>query len=199
MVDKRKLSIRIKNKFPKLRFPQDYSNVLLSGWELKAIDKKSAKRSSNFSKINKIKVHVFSKCHRELDLLDKVERAEFSVSPMSERETVVFKFDEAQRILNIEKELILDHIEDSEKIQRILSKKLKFPLNSTVNKIKKFLNLGSVFKQGSSYEKIFNILKDSKIRSTGYLWFGIRPMPIPNYYLSKSAILLLKNNNKGVN
>lgn len=191
MVDRRKLIIIIRNKFPRIRFPEDYADILLSGLKLKALDRKSAKRRRDFSNVFNHKVHAFSKCHKELDLLIKVEKAEYNISPMSEREYVVFDFSKAQKILNLEKDLLLEHIGDSQRVRKITTTKLKISVNSSLTSIRRKMNEGNIFKQGSTYEKIFDELKDNKIRSTGYLWFGIRPIPIPNYYLSRKAIGLI--------
>ena len=198
MVDRAKLIKKIHEKFPRIRYPQDYANILIRGWDLKAIDRPSAVRSREFTKISKIKPHAFSKCHKELDLLKKIEKADHVVSPLSEREQVVFDFAKAQKILNIEKSLLLEHIEDSDKVHKIACKTLKIKIDSTIGKIKGILNTGNIFKQGSTYEKIFNSLKDNKVRSTGYLWFGNRPIPMPKYHLSRSGITLLRNISRGV-
>jgi len=191
MVDRRKLIINLSNKFSRIRFPQDYADILLSGLKLQALDRKSARRRSDFSKIFNHKVHAFTKCHKELDLLIKVENAEYTISPMSEREYVVFDFAKAQRILNLEKDLLLKHIGDRQLVREITTTKLKISMNSSLTAIRRKMNEGNIFKQGSTYEKIFDKLKDNKIRSTGYLWFGIRPIPMPNYYLSRKSIGLL--------
>ncbi|GEM_PF-6795715 len=192
MVSRANVTKNFQNKFRETK-PDNYVEVILKGWELGAIDRDSAKRSRDFFKNRKIKQHVFTKCHKEMDLLVKIDDADRSVSPMSERDKVVFKFEKAREILEQEKDLLLEHMSNNDKVKKITTDRLKLPISTTVNAIKRILDSGDVFKQGSIYEKIFNALKDNNIRSTGYLWFGIRPVPIPMYHLSRKAINLIKD------
>ena len=193
MVSRANVLKNFQNKFRAITKPEDYVEVILQGWSLDAIDRDSAKRSKDFYKNRKIKEHVFAKCHKDLDLLVKLDDVDRSVSPMSERDKVVFKFSKAEIILDQEKSLLLDHISNNGGVKKITTDRLKLPATTPVSTIKKILDSGDIFKQGSTYEKIFNALKDNRVRSTGYLWFGIRPVPIPVYHLSKKSINLIKD------
>ena len=183
MVSRNRLILEIKNRFPTIRKPEDYAEVILEGIRLKALDRSSSRRKKEFKKI---KTHVFSKSHKDLKLIIKIEKADHSISPIAERDKVVFDFNKAQIILNHEKGLLLKHISKDDKVKNICIKTLKLK-QSSIASIKNKLGEGNIFKQGSTYEKVFNVLRDNKIKQVGYLWFGVRPIPIPKYYLSNKA------------
>lgn len=184
MVSSNKLILEIRNNFPTIRKPEDYVNIILEGIRLKALDRNSSKRKSKF---RKIKTNAFSKSHKVLKSLIKIDNMDHSVSPMSERDAVVFNFTKAQLTLNHEKNLLLKHIDTNKKVKDLSIKILKLLKTSTTNTIRIKLDEGDIFKQGSTYEKVFNTLKDNNIKPSGYLWFGIRPINIPKYYLSDKA------------
>ena len=183
MISRNKLILEIRNKFPTIRKPEDYADIISEGIRLKALDSDSSRRKSEF---RKIKTHAFSKSHKDLKLTIKIDKADHSISPVAERDTVVFDFNKAQIILNREKGFLMKHISNDDQVKNISVKTLKLQQNS-ITSIKNKLDEGNIFKQGNTYEKVFNILQDNKIKSTGYLWFGVRPISIPKYYLSNKA------------
>lgn len=195
-VSQKRLLDEITSLFPTTRKPESYVDVIIAVDKLKAYDKESSKRRKHFGDL---KNNAFSKCHKEMGLLEKFEDGDSSISPISDRDNVVFKFDYAQEVLNIEKKLLLKHIKDNSKVKEICIDVLKLPKSSSTTTIKQKMDDGNIFKQSSTYEKMFEALKKKRIPSTGYLKFRVRPIPVPTYYLSRKAQNILIKCKGGVN
>ena len=48
MVSRAKLILEIRNKFPHIKKPEVYANIILEGIRLKAIDRNSSRRARDF-------------------------------------------------------------------------------------------------------------------------------------------------------
>ena len=186
MISRQELTLKIKNTFPNLLKPEDYTNIIFEGIRLNALDEDSSKRRRDFQNT---KTHSFSASHKKLGLTEKIEHGVEQRAPTSARQYVQFDYEKAQTILNEEKGLLLDHIADDDEVKNICVKTLK--LNSSVL-IQNKLNEGKMFDQAGTYEKLYNALQDQKIKPTGYMWFGIRFVWIPTYYLSEKAKTLIE-------
>lgn len=174
--------------FPSLKRPLDYADVLIEASRLKAFDGASARARGKF---RRIKLHAFAQCHKSLGLLRQIRDANNMAVPVSERDPAIFRFQRAQAVLDIEKGLLMHHAESNDGIRRLCALALRMDARSTISQIRSRINEGNLFKQAGSYERAYCRIKGSGIRMAGYLFFGIRSVPVPKYYLTQKAKRLL--------
>ena len=114
----------------------------ISAEKINVLDTSTSKRRKKFG--DHIKNNAFSKCHKKLKLLTQICDGDSNNSPYSDRDNVIFKFQYAQKVLNIEKNLMLNHAESSQKVKDACITVLKLKPNSSIITIKNNLNEGDM-------------------------------------------------------
>lgn len=193
MTTRAELVKNIKNEFPRITFPEDYAELILAGIKLQAIDSDSSRRRKDFFVAGKIKVHVFNNSYLKLGLLVAIKGADRLIVLVSRRAGVfLFNFSRAREILNMEKESLFAHIVSDPSIKKHVTSVLKLSSASSIDVIRTKMNSGDLMKQAGTYDKVFRNLTKNGVRPKGYMWFGVRTIPISHYYLSSKSKKLLQ-------
>ena len=193
MITRADLIKNIQAEFPGMIKTGDYANLILQGVKLKAYDSGTAKKRKDFLQPG-IKEHVFSRSYLKLDLLVSMREADRMTVIASQRVGMIFSFSTARNVLNRERELLFAHIVSEPSIIRHVAKSLKLSLTASIDQIKNRMNSGDLMKQVGTYEKVYRDLIKYGVRPRGYMWLGVRTIPVSLYYLSNKSKRLLKSN-----
>lgn len=193
MINGTDLTKKIKSEFPRIRKPRDYANVILEGVKLRAFNSSSAKKRGDFLESGKIKEHVFVNSYLKLGLLVSIREADKIPVIASARVGLIFSYSYARQILNDEKDSLFAHIVSEPNIKSHVTNALKLSSASSIETIKSKMSSGDLMRQAGVYEKVYRNLVGNGVRPKGYMWLGVRTIPVSHYYLSnKSKNLLVK-------
>ena len=185
------LTGEIRSRFPSLREPQAYADVIMAGHRLKARDRHSAKKRAEFLRGGQIKSHTFDQAYSKRGILMPIKDAERRRMVASERGKCFVFGQEASNALTTERSAMLDHAGRDAHVLAVIVKFLKLAKDSKIADVQSVLERGDLFSQVATYEKVYNELGRHGIPREGYAWLGIRTVPVSHYYLSRQSIKML--------
>ena len=172
---------------PNIRKPKDYTAVIMEGMKLNAVDRSSAKKRREFLASGIVKINAFVQSYTKLCLLLPIKNADHNTVIASAREGLLYSTPGAQRVLDRENKLLLQHVKSDYHVKAIVLKSLKLPLTSPIRVIRDKLSSGTVFNRAAIYERVFADLGKNAIPRKGYQWAGVRTTPVSHYYLDLQA------------
>ena len=185
------LAERIADSSPRLRKPQEYAQVIVTGRRLKALDPRSAKRRTDFLKDDQITTSIFSLAYTKRDILIPCKNAERdSVIYSARNESFVFGTT-ARAILDCERNALLDHAKQDAHVLAVVLQALKLSSDTDIVDTQTAMKQGSLFHQVNTYEKVYDQLGRNRIPPKGYKFLGIKTVPVSHYYLSQQSKTML--------
>lgn len=188
MITRADLIKKIKTELPQIKKPEKYADVILAGVALKAYDSASSRKRSDFLEAGKIQEHIFTNSYMTFGLLIPIREASKIFVIMSTRVGLIFSFSRARQTLEHERSLLFSHINSEPHIKRLITKPLKLSPNAALDAIKNKMYSGNEMKQTSTYERVYTYLTRNGVKPRGYMWMGVRTIPISHYYLSKKSL-----------
>lgn len=192
MISRAQLSKNIKNEFPRIKNISQYADLILEGKQLKAINSASSRKRREFLASGKVKTHVFSRAYLKLNLLVPIKGADKTYVLVSARAGMFFNYASAGRVLNYEKDLLIKHLALDPNAKNKIAKLFKLSPVSSVDTIRSKMDSGDMMKQAGVYDRVFSTLKKNGITPRGYMWYGVRTIPVSKYYLSNKSKSLLR-------
>lgn len=185
------LTGEIRLAFPSLKKPQAYAEVIMAGHRLKARDRNSARKRAEFLKGGQIKPHTFDQAYSKRGILKPIKNAERRTVVVSVRGGGFVFGHEAYSVARTEREAMLDHAKRDAHVLAIILKVLRLSKEGKITDVRAVLERGDLFSQVATYEKVYSELGRHGISPEGYMWLGIRTVPVSHYYLSRQSIRML--------
>ncbi len=213
-----RLTQLIASRWSSIHKPDAYAKLIIRAGQLGAVDKMTAKRSSEL-KSEVISDAIFREAYKNEKhcFLNVIESGEIIKRIISGRIGMIFNDNLIIKILNQEITTLIEYIKNYPQDQKHVSMVLKLTDNSIVA-IQKELESGTTFQRVTKFSRVFDKLKcyknncqySGKSRRSEHIHdlrsgdlldckkIGIYPQPIPRYYLSNRANELLDESERGV-
>ena len=196
MISKDKLILEIKNIFPRIRKPEDYANLIFTGYNLKAYDHATSRKRHDFT-TQKIKDHVINRSYNVLNLLVPVKNASKILTVSSERQGLVYVKTQQHKIVEYEQKLLFKHIVIDHHVRFIAVKSLRLPATSNIDGVKRKMMQGNIFEQVSVYDKVLSELGKNGVKRKEYMGLRVVSTPIDHYYLSSKSKDIIEKSKGG--
>ena len=187
-ISKTKLIGEIHQRFPKLRTPENYADVLLAGVSLFATDSTSGKTRWQFVNAG-AKPHSFSEAYKKYGLLDRKEAPRVRILRYT-RGTAPKGNSALKQALDYERKGLYTHLTISPTARNTVA--IALNVRSYVSPIRDEMEKGSIMQQIDTYDKILSLLqiKGQYNKSYNYVMLGFRYLP-DKYWLSDLAERIL--------
>lgn len=187
-ISKIKLIREIQKRFPKIRKPENYANVLLAGVELHATNSNNGKTRWQFINAG-AKPSSFSGSYSKYGLLDRKEAPRVRILKYG-RGTAPRNDSAMKQALEYERQGLFTHLTISATARKTVADALN--VRNSISAIRNMMETGAIRQQVEVYAKIFSLLqvKGQYNKNYNYVVLGFRFLP-DKYWLSTLAQRIL--------